>query len=80
MHPVREGDAMKDWCKGKTKEQVEDELWRQIQTYNICDLRDFFFDSLSFKSKKDWVNSWHDNDEEDVKPKTKGVFPWSKKR
>jgi len=54
---------MKNWCKGKSKKQVEDELWRQIDTYNICDLKDFFFDALSFKSKKEWVNSWHDNDE-----------------
>lgn len=51
---------MKNWCKGKTKEKVEDEMWRQITTYDLHDLRRFFFNALSDKEKREWVNSWHD--------------------
>jgi hypothetical protein len=53
---------MRNWCKGKTEKQIEDELWRQIDTYNEHDLREFFFNALSAKEKRNWVNSWHDND------------------
>ena len=52
------------WTDGKTTKQIEDELWRQMWTYDTKTLRDLLFNALSPGEKKDWVNAWHENDEE----------------
>ena len=52
-----------NWTDGKTPKQIDDELWRIIQTYDLKTLREIYFNSMTNETKKDCVNDWHENDE-----------------
>jgi len=50
---------MKNWCKGKTNEQIEDELYRIVSTWEHKDLVNQVCYMLSKMEKKEWINQWH---------------------
>jgi len=53
----------KKWTNKKTSKQIENELWRIIDTYDLKTLRELFFNSMTNETKINMVNDWHDNDE-----------------
>lgn len=47
------------WCKNKTKEEIEDELKRQLETYDKGTLINLLSERLSNKEKRNWVNQYY---------------------
>ena len=57
---------MKRWSKGKTKQQIENETFRTVETMGESDITKMLIrDYMTPKQQKEWVDSWHDNDEPD---------------
>jgi hypothetical protein len=52
MSPDTYSNLFKSWTDGKTQEEVEDEFWRIINTYDLKTIRDLFFDYVDGDKKR----------------------------
>jgi len=50
------------WCEGKSKQEIEDELYRELETYTLKDLIQSLIDKLTIEEQTEWVNQWHKED------------------
>lgn len=53
----------KKWCKGKTKKEIADEMWRlMVHSMDKDDVADLVINYTKTSEQKEFVDGWHDQD------------------